>query len=377
MGGARWRHREDLASRYILAVATVPHGLGVLQIEPTDHCNLACAMCAPHAEAWPTVHGIPKGVMPMGLYERILEKLVAGNCTFDHLILQWLGDPSLHPDLERMVGLAGERLAGRIGHVRVDTNALVLTEPRIDRLLAHKARKMPLLVVFTLDAATAATYRRVKGRDGLERARRHARYLLARRREVGRVDVQLQFVVQAGNAHEAGAFLRYWANLARCHGSRGGHVEVMFKRLSVGGGAAGQAAADALYERTLRDAGIHAHQEEGFSVSVWADRPWQADDAHAQRTACPGAWFTPVVRHDGQLLMCCADLGGELALGSLTEAGFHSLWEGERATRLRLDHLAGRFNGVCARCGGVNWYRLEASHIEAVRRRAAELGISG
>ncbi|GDX81663.1 hypothetical protein LBMAG42_34740 [Deltaproteobacteria bacterium] len=347
-----------------------------MQIEPTDHCNLACAMCAPHAEAWPSVHGVPKGAMPMRLYERVLDGLVEGDCSFDHLILQWLGDPSLHPDLERMVGLAGERLAGRVGHVRIDTNALVLTEPRIDRLLAHKVRKMPLLVVFTLDAATGAAYRRVKGRDGLERARRHARYLLARRRDAGRVDVQLQFVVQPGNAHEAAAFLRYWAALARCHGSRGGHVEVMFKRLSVGGGAAGQAAADALYERTLREAGIHAHHEEGFSISVWAERPWQADDAHVKRAACPGAWFTPVVRHDGHLMMCCADLGGELDLGSLETATFRALWEGERATRLRLDHLGGRFTGVCARCGGVNWYRLEDTHVAEVRRRAVELGVT-
>ena len=365
----------DLPRGYTARVATVPRGLGVLQIEPTDHCNLACAMCAPHAEHWPTVHGIPKGAMPLALYEHILDGLVAGNCTFDHLILQWLGDPSLHPDLERMVGLAGSRLAGRLGHVRVDTNGLVLTEPRLDALIAHKSPAMPLLVVFTLDAATPATYRRVKGKDGLERARKHARHLLARRGDTGPIDVQLQFVVQPGNAHEAEGFLRYWASLARCHGSRGGHVEVMFKRLSVGGGAAGQAAADALYERTLTSAGIKPYSEDGFSVSVWAERPWQRDDAHAERTACPGAWLTPVIRHDGHLMMCCADLGSELDLGSLADTDFRSLWEGERATRTRLAHLAGRFEGVCARCGGVNWYRLEAHHIEATRQQARELGL--
>ncbi len=354
-------------------MTTTPRGLGVLQIEPTDQCNLRCRMCAPHAEAWPTVHGIPKGRMPWAVFERVIDGLVADDCTFDHVILQWLGDPSLHPDLERMVGVAGEKLAGRAGHLRVDTNGLTLTEPRLDRLLAWKAPKMPLLVVFTLDAATVATYRRVKGVDGLERVRRHVRYLLTRRAEVGGVDVQLQFVVQPGNAHEAADFLRYWEALARCHEPKGGHVEVMFKRLSVGGGAQGQAAADHLYERTLREAGIVARTEAGFSVSVWTERPWQADDAHAARGPCPGAWYTPVVRHDGHLMMCCADLSGELDLGSLTTHRFLELWEGKRATRLRMAHLEGRFEGACARCGGVNWYALAPEAAALTRARALAL----
>jgi hypothetical protein len=86
-------------------------------------------------------------------------------------------------------------------------------------------------------------------------------------------------------------------------------------------------------------------------------------------------WFTPVVRQDGHLLLCCADLGSALDLGSLAEHSFRTLWEGERATRLRLDHLAGRFEGVCAGCGGINWYTLGATHAEAARRRGRELGI--
>ncbi len=349
--------------------------MGVLQVEPTDRCNLACTMCAPHAESWPTVHGIPKGLMPLALYERVLAGLVAGDCHFDHLILQWLGDPSLHPDLERMVGLAGHTLGARVGHVRVDSNAILLTETRLDRMLREKAPAVPLLLVFTLDAATAATYRRVKGREGLEKVRRHVRHLLRNRAGVGRVDVQLQFVVQPGNAHEAAAFLAYWSALATCHDSEGGHVEVMFKRLSVGGGAAGQAAADALYDTTLHEAGITAHTEGGFSVSIWQERPWQADDAHKARGPCPGAWLTPVVRHDGELLMCCADLGSELRLGSLAEHDFRTLWEGEVATRLRLQHLAGRFEGVCASCGGVNWYRMPPGAAAATRERARALGV--
>jgi hypothetical protein len=182
-------------------------------------------------------------------------------------------------------------------------------------------------------------------------------------------------VVQPTNHHEAGDFLAYWESALRCAGGGAGHGEILFKRLSVGGGAEGQAAADALYEATLRRFGIHPVVEGWRSVTTWEDRPWQRDDAHAARTACPGLWYTPVIRHDGHLLMCCSDLRGELDLGSLADHGFRELWFGERATRRRLAHLDGRFEGVCAGCGGINWYTLRADDADAARGRGRELGV--
>lgn len=359
-------------------MATTPAHLGVLQVEPTDHCNLACRMCAPHAERWETVHGVPKGWLDPARYARILAGMAAEDCRFDHVILQWLGDPSLHPALEELVAATGRHLAGRVEHVRFDTNGILLGPERIDRLLAARAPGVPLLVVFTLDAVTPETYRLTKGRDGLERARRHVRHLLARRRRLAdpeNVRVQVQFVVQPTNHAEVGPFVRYWTDALDCVGGRAGHGEILLKRLSVGGGAAGQAAADRLYERALAAAGVAPEVSDWRSVTVWADRPWQRDDAHAARGACPGLWYTPVVRHDGHLLMCCADLRGELDLGSLDDASFRALWEGPTATARRLAHLDGRFEGVCAGCGGINWYRLAPEHAAATRARGRALGL--
>lgn len=360
-----------------------PAHQGVLQVEPTDHCNLACRMCAPHFERWQTVHGVPKGYLDPALWARIVDGLVADDVRFDHVIFQWLGDPSLHPKLAELVGYAARHLAGRVGYLRIDTNGVLLDPERIDRLLAelHAAQtaakeEVPLLVVFTLDAASAPTYAYVKGRDHFDRVRRHIRHLVRRRRATGvRVNLQLQFVVQEGNAHEAHAFLHYWSDLLACQGGSPWHDEILFKRLSVRGGALGQGAADALYERTVADIAPGPHG--AVHVVTWERRPWERDDAHAgPRGPCPGLWLTPVIRHDGQLVMCCADLHSELALGSLRAHSFRELWEGEKATRKRLAHLAGRFEGPCAGCGGIHWYDTTAEMMRETRRRAAELGIA-
>lgn len=354
-----------------------PRHLGVLQIEPTDQCNLRCKMCAPHAEAWPEIHAVPKGVMDMEVYRHIIEGLVADDARFDHIIFQWLGDPSLHPELPAMLQLAAAKLRGRVGYLRVDTNAIRLPPSRMNDLMDAASDGVPLLLVFTVDASTSATYERVKGVDALERVRANIRHLIRRRRREGTpVNVQLQFVVQEGNSDEAGAFLAYWSDLLNCQGGDPWHDEIMFKRLSVGGGAQGQAAADQLYEATMQRFGIRSEVRGRVSIEVWEKKPWQRDDGvSGARSACPGLWLTPVIRHDGALMMCCADLRGELSLGSLRERGFLELWHGPKATSERLKHMQGRFEGVCAGCGGINWYATTPAMEAEARARATALGL--
>lgn len=353
----------------------LPQHMGVLQIELTDLCNLSCSMCAPHHEGWATVHGIPKGKMDFAVYEAIVGRLAAEDCRFDHIIFQWLGDPSLHSRLEDMLALAQERLGDRVGYLRVDTNAITLTPARMDRLVELYARhpQVPLLLVFTLDAATPETYRRVKGQDALERVRRNVRRLLMQRARLDledvRLNVELQFVLQEGNAHELGQFVRYWERTLACYGGKG-HSDLMIKRLSVGAGGAGQQAADALYQRRVAEEGLRAFRSDHLELKLWESSPWEKAEP-GPRQACPGLWLTPVIRHDGHLLMCCADLSSQMDLGPVHESGFRALWEGEQADGYRTAHLKGRFEELeaCRDCGGIQWYDLPMTLVDATLER--------
>lgn len=336
-------------------------------------------MCAPHFEGWDTVHGVPKGFLCPDRWDAILDGIVADDVHFDHVIFQWLGDPSLHPALPRLIGAAAQRLAGRVNYLRVDTNLIRFGPERIDALLdaleAAGPAAPPLLVVVTIDAHTESTYAFVKGQDALARVRRHVRHLVRARRRRGaacRVNLQLQFVVQEGNADELRPFVDHWADLLACQGDPGRwRDELCVKRLSVGGGAAGQAAADAAYEAAVAAAGLRAGPWGPVHLVLWERRPWQEDDAHrGGRTACPGLWLTPVIRQDGHLVMCCADLHSTLDLGPIgPEARFLERWTGPRATAERLAHLGGRFEGPCAGCGGIGWYTLP---VDAEAQTAAD-----
>ncbi|MGC6507866.1 MAG: radical SAM/SPASM domain-containing protein [Myxococcota bacterium] len=346
-----------------------------MQIEPTDHCNLRCQMCTPHAKQWPQIHGISKGYLKVDTWRQITEDFHRHHIEFDHIIFQWLGDPSLHPQLPELVEIAVRNIGSQVNYLRIDTNAIRFDRSALDALCAISVESsVPLLLVFTLDACTEEVYHVVKGGPHYQRALTNIRYLIRRRKQLGtsaKLNIQLQFVVQEANAHQTIDFLNYWADLLGCQGGMW-HDEIMFKRLSVDGGDVGQAAADALYHSNVIEKGIVAGAYRSVHVSVWNERPWQRDDHHqTHRTACPGLWMTPVIRHDGVLLMCCADLQSELALGDLTDSTFVELWHGPKAEQLRKAHLEGRFEGVCATCGGINWYKLS----EAVLERYAQAQI--
>ncbi len=88
------------------------------------------------------------------------------------------------------------------------------------------------------------------------------------------------------------------------------------------------------------------------------------------RKPCPGLWKTPVIRWDGELMACCADVDGELAVGNLRDGTFDDLWFGERMTAYRLLHIEGRFEVMpkCWHCGGINFYKMESEEILAYLR---------
>ncbi len=349
-------------------------GLGVLQVEPTDHCNLQCKMCAPHRDGWSEIHGVSKGYLDLELWKKIVDDFVLNQLCFDHIIFQWLGDPLMHSGLHEIVSYASLHLKEQVNYLRIDTNAILLDPIRSQAIAEAASKGTPVLLVFSLDANSSKIYQKVKGRDHFDLVRRNIRRLLRIRRLLGpacQLNFQMQFVVQKENAHETLDFLRYWTDLLSCQGGQW-HDEVMFKRLSVDGGDIGQAAADAVYERSVFGAGITPGENRGVEVMVWQERPWQNDDAHhAPRSACPGLWMTPVIRHDGRLMMCCADLKGELQLGSLSKENFSSLWFGARAQGIRKAHNKGQFEGACATCGGVNWYKLTEAYQTRFNKEAS------
>ncbi len=94
-----------------------------------------------------------------------------------------------------------------------------------------------------------------------------------------------------------------------------------------------------------------------------ADAP--VANGRTDRMPCPGLWKTPVIRWDGELMACCADVDGEISVGNLRDAAFDELWFGETMTEYRMLHIEGRFEAIpkCWSCGGINFYKMEPDEV--------------
>jgi len=258
---------------------------GVLQIEPTDFCNLTCPMCHPQQGFRANLHGdLAKGYMDTDLFRKIVDGIAASDVCFDHLIFQWLGDPSLHPELFGMVRYAVDKIGDRVGYFRIDTNAILFAPDRVEELIeAYLQRPLtPILVVFSLDSISRETYRKVKGRDYFDVVMANVHYFLDRRGQLDlpsiNLNAEFQFVLQDGNAHEARDFVDHWDRTC-AEGRNGvGYNDIMVKRLSVGTGGAKQRAADKLYAESIERFDLAPFDKDHIHLKLWMERAWQEHD---------------------------------------------------------------------------------------------------
>jgi len=187
-----------------------------VNLELTDHCNIKCGMCSQSLRD--DAHGVPKRFMPWETWKKAL----AGLADMEeevHLCPHWLGEPTIHPEFDRFVeyAFAVNQQNRLFREFKLHTNAVVFSEDR-SRLLVDLAQASGQLedtfrwVHFSVDAFSPEAYSLVKGADRREQVYQNIHRFLEIRNARGArwPKVTLAFVVQPGNDHEAGDFLRHW-----------------------------------------------------------------------------------------------------------------------------------------------------------------------
>ncbi len=250
-----------------------------LAIETTTRCNLQCLGCL---RRWDNA---PAQDMADDVFAAALA------CPgLEGVLLYGLGEPLLDAKIHARIRAAKAR--GLL--VQLSTNATLLSPERRAELLAAA----PDVVIFSLDAADADTYRTVRGDGDFDQVVRQVEAFV--REAAGRVQCVAQLVALPENRAQIERFRQHFGGL----------------------GAAVRIKADETLPR--RQGGP-------------ADRP---------RRVCPvlyaGALY---VRADGGVLPCCHMIGSE-PLGRLPQDDPAELWNHVRLQRLRAMHGAGRVNEI-------------------------------
>lgn len=123
-------------------------------VEITDHCNLQCPIC--YASSSPARHQY----RPVDQIERMLDRIVANEGRPDVVQISG-GEPTLHPELFRILDLAKER---PIQHLMVNTNGIRIA--REDGFAERLAEYMPGFELYLqFDSFEAKVLQELRGAD--------------------------------------------------------------------------------------------------------------------------------------------------------------------------------------------------------------------
>ena len=321
-------------------VGTLPRSL---YLESTNRCDSKCQTCI---RTFETLE------QPADLTLERVRSIVEQFPTLDRVVLHGIGEPLLNPEIFDIVAY----LKTRVATVLFNSDAIGLTRPRAVRLVESGLDEYRV----SMDAATASTFRKLRGVDCFERVTTNVARLVALQRELGQTTprVSLWFTVSRANVEELPAFVQLAADLAV--------AEVYVQRLVFNGlGLATDA--NALHGRLrAREQALLAEAEalassKGIAMRAsglttpLASLHGSAGDAR-HWAGCQRPWTLAYVTANGNVLPCCIspwvarDYRG-LILGNAFTDRFEDIWDGERYQRFRTEFESDTPPDPCRGCG--------------------------
>jgi MoaA/NifB/PqqE/SkfB family radical SAM enzyme len=315
-----------------------------LYLETTNRCNLLCTTCPRTFEDLE-----PAADMSWEMFRQIVDQFP----DIPRVVLHGVGEPMLVKELPRMI----RHLKARGSYVLFNTNGTLLTLKKGRELIETGLDELRV----SLDAADAATFAQVRGRDYFHRIVRHVRAFTGLQRDLGvatpRVSLWLTGLKET--VDQLPAFVQLAADI--------GVGAVYLQRLVFFADAQGLASPDsALFENLTGEEAIRLKEAEELARQLGiafdasgasepetsltrrsGDRPW---------SLCRRPWTVMYFTAHGRALPCCIapfSLRGydHFTLGDATRESLRAIWNGERYQAFRRALVSDAPPPSCANCG--------------------------
>lgn len=315
-----------------------------IYLELTNRCNLLCETCPRTFEDLE-----PPADMSWELFTSIIDQVPG----LARVVLHGVGEPMLVKDLPRMIRYLKERGI----HVLFNTNGTLLAPKKHRELIATGLDELRV----SLDAADAATFARVRGKDMFQRIVRNVGAFTALQQEIGATapKVSLWLTGLKETVEQLPDFVRLAAKI--------GVREVHLQRLVYDELGRGLARPDSsLFEKTRADeeAAIEAAQAIGAELGVTIDASGATEpglslkrERHdAPWSSCRRPWSLMYFTAHGTALPCCiapfSTRGYEnYTLGDATQQTLREIWNGPAYKAFRAGLTGDTPPKPCENCG--------------------------
>lgn len=276
-----------------------------LQIELINRCNLSCVMC------YTANHKTPKAVLPLSLIRTMMSE--AETHGMPALMVGLGSEALLYKDIRSVIDAARD---GGVMDLFFACNGVLLNEDIAEFLIDRQVARCWV----SLDAATPETFKKIRGKDELEKIEANIRRLCEMKKQRGArfPNVRVSFCVQEDNHHEREAFVKKWRGVAD-------HID--FQQLT-----------DFGHIDTLLEDG---------DVSEPLDVP---PEVNLEKPVCQYPFNSLNVWSDGDVTPCCNFYGRHLVVGNAHEDSLKSIWDGDKLNKIRDEFRTGNLNPTCRVC---------------------------
>lgn len=289
---------------------------GHIAVDIVSCCNLRCPLCS----VPPFLTKRESSFMSMERFRRIMSNVNVGT----DICLVYAGEPFLNPHFFQMVQETSNRF-----YVSTITNGTLLNRNNIAKLVEGGLDFLQI----SFDGFSRDSFERYRVGASFDAVRRGILDLLKERRVRGNglPFITITFLVNAYNENELEECREYFLKRgADRFFSKGINLNV-HRRL------------DGRKEEDLKD---WLPRKRDFSLYEERGGTTAFKDREGLCTTC----LNPIIRCDGEVLICCHDIFNSVKIGNIMERDLKSLWFSAHYTKMR--SLAKRRRlAVCRRCG--------------------------
>jgi radical SAM protein with 4Fe4S-binding SPASM domain len=290
--------RPDVLRNYTpLSLITMPLEPSHFAIGLTGFCNLKCPFCP--LTIMENAEGASSASVRYMQDETLIRCLdQAATLGISGVVFTFFGDALLHPRILDFIREAKQRNM----QVSLHTNGNIMTQERARMLIESGIDK----IFFSIDAMTPAVYTELRPGGNIERVKSNFQTL---RNEIDK----------------------------RNSSTRLGILCVA------------QPQYQDEWKRVLGELGAIADFAVVSDMGVWTED----DSAKPRYTSCKQPWSVIAIYPDGDVSLCCADAGKNLAIGNINNESLLNIWHGRKAQQIR-SHLM-RLRGasvpdICSTC---------------------------
>lgn len=294
-----WSNAEWVSPSLNWTPRPVPEFPERLLIDFATRCNLRCPMCPVWGvENEQEIESV-KGVMDLEAGRRVLDEVMAAKPMIAPSVY---GEPLLIPNMNEVFS----DMKSRGLPIALNTNGLTMSEKIANFWVDAQVDS----IMFSLDATTPATLKKVRGVDTLAKIEGAVFRLMKARGERDYPRIGVSFTTQDDNKHELDDFVARWIGVVDVV-----RIGLMFD----------------IHDGTYHD--MHTPEK---------------------RQPCPAIYNTMPIHNDGSVRLCCLDGLRATNMGNVFKDGVAAVWHGEEFSKVRYYHETGQWDAVpfCKNCNG-------------------------